>query len=444
MKYILIGLVFASSLFAQHNEQLFKELLLKVKKGYNVQTYEDKQREQKFLREVQNQQKIITKLKVDIKNANRLSTELKNRINVNEKSLQKLSNELDLATGDLGEVFGTVKQISSDMNVHIKNSLITSQFKERTDFLTQLSSKKELPQISELEKLWFITFQEIIESGKVAKYNTEVVSKEGTKENMQIVRLGNFNAITEDSFLQYNAKNKLFIEPSTQPGYRYTRPLDTYFNSQSTIEEVIVDPTRGTILDVMSQKPSFRDRIDQGGVIGYIIILIGFIGVLFAIGKYFWISSIGFKVKKQAKDLSNIRTNNPLGRITQVYEEYKNKNINDLEYKVDEAFYKEIPSLQSGFSMIKLFAATAPLLGLLGTVTGMILTFQSITLFGTSDPKLMAGGISQALITTMLGLITAIPLLFAHTLLNAKAKKIINILEQHSLGLVAKKMESNV
>lgn len=444
MRYLLLSLLIISNIFASDNDQVFKELLEKVKSGYKEQTLEDRQREQNFLNDVQNQKKMLFKMQSDVKKAKELSKRLKNNIKSNEGKLQKLSNELDLASGDLGELFGTVKQVSSDMNVHIKNSLISSQYPKRKEFLKELTSKKELPNINELEKLWYITFQEIIESGKIVKYNTEVISNEGTKSNEDVIRIGNFNAINKDSFLKYNASNSLFVEPSYQPDHACTSIASNYFETNDEISEVIVDPTRGTILDVISQKPNLKERLSQGGVIGYIIITLGIIGLLFALAKYLWLSYVSINVNKQLRDTSIIQRNNPLGRILQTYESSKNLSSSDLEYKVDEAFYKEIPSIQSGFSMIKLFAATTPLLGLLGTVTGMILTFQSITLFGTSDPKLMAGGISQALITTMLGLVAAIPLLFAHTLLGSKSKKLINILEQNSIALIAKKMDSNV
>ena len=444
MKYILLSLFVISNLLATQNDQVFKELLEKVKSGYKEQTLEDKQREQNFLNDVKNQQKMLNQMKNNVKKAKDTSNRLKTTIKTNEANLQKLAKELELASGDLGELFGTVKQVSSDMNVHIKNSLISSQFPGRKEFLQELSSKKELPNIDELEKLWFITFQEIIESGKIVKYTTDIISKEGTKSTQEIIRIGNFNAISEDSFLKYNTSNSLFIEQIFKTGYGYRSQISEYFNENEKIAETVVDPTRGVLLDMMSQKPDAQQRLSQGGAIGFIIVILGFVGILFAIYKYINLSLVYKKVKKQLKDTSVIQTNNPLGRILQSYEANKNMSHGDLEYKVDEAFYKEIPSIQSGFSMIKLFAATTPLLGLLGTVTGMILTFQSITLFGTSDPKLMAGGISQALITTMLGLMAAIPLLFAHTLLNSKSKKLINILEQNSIALIAKKIDSNV
>jgi len=438
MKNIVFVFFFISSIVA--DEKIFNELLEKVKQGYKIQTIEDKQREKRFLKEVVQQQNIVNQLKKDIKKEKRLADKLKKDINFNELGIQKLSNDLEMATGDLGELFGTVKQISSDMNVHIKNSLISSKYPDRVDFLNDLSTQTELPDIKELEKLWYIIFQEIVESGKVVRYTADVISDEAIKKSEEIIRIGNFNSIVEDGFLQYESSNKLFVKPSYQPDYSYLSTVSDFVDSSENITEVVIDPTRGTILDMLSQKPTIQQRVDQGGAIGYIIIFLAILGVVFALGKYIWLYLIDLKVKKQLKDTSKANLDNPLGRVIHAYETNYQLPFNDLEYKVDEAFYKEIPTLQSGFSMVKLFAATTPLLGLLGTVTGMILTFQSITLFGTNDPKLMAGGISQALITTMLGLIAAIPLLFAHTILSSKAKKIINILEQNATALIAKKM----
>lgn len=444
MKYILIVYLLLTNTFANESDKIFQELLQKVKSGYKIQTKEDKLREQRFLNDVKTQQSIVSKQKKTVNKAKALSKKLTTTIKTNELVLQKLSNELDLATGDLGELFGTVKQVSADMSVHIKSSLASSQYPNRQEFLKDLTSKKGLPDIKELEKLWYIMFQEILESGKVLKYTTKVISKEGIQNENEIIRLGNFNAISENSFLKYNSSNSLFVEPSFQPQRCYTSVINDYFTSDAEISEVIIDPTRGTILDLISQKPNLKQRIMQGGAIGYIILGLGVIGLVFALVKYLWLIFLEIKINKQLKSMLDIRLDNPLGRILNTYEKNKLSNIINLEYKVDESFYKEIPSLQCGLSMIKLFAATAPLLGLLGTVTGMILTFQSITLFGTSDPTLMAGGISQALITTMLGLIAAIPLLFAHTFLNSKSKKIINILEQNSIALIAKKMDEDV
>lgn len=437
MRLLLIFLLLLNISFAS-SDVVFGELLKKVKQGYSTQTQEDKNREQRFLQEKNRQEALVSKLKKEIQKLKKQGNTFKKEIQNNEIALQKLTKELTLASGDLGELFGTVKQISSDLKVHIKASLISSTLKERNDFLKVLTSTTKLPDSETLQKLWYIMLEEIVEAGKIVKYKTSIITKEGNQQEQEVIRFGNFNAITQESFLHYNSANAFFIEPNFQPSSSYLNTVSNYFTTEEPLYETVIDPTRGTLLDLISQKPTLEERISQGGIIGYIIISLGLLGLSYALIKYLWLEFTSFKIRTQSKNIQNVKYNNPLGRILHIYSENKTLESEELEHKIDEALYKEIPPIQSGFSMLKLFAATSPLLGLLGTVTGMILTFQSITLFGTSDPKLMADGISQALITTMLGLSVAIPLLFAHTFLLTRSKKIITFLEQESIALITK------
>jgi len=194
-----------------------------------------------------------------------------------------------------------------------------------------------------------------------------------------------------------------------------------------------------------SQNPSVVDRIHQGGLIGYIIISLALAGLVYALFLLLNMLKTNVKVKSQLKDTENVQSDNPLGRILSVYHhQYQEADLETLEMKLDEAVLKELPALEQGLSLLKLLAAVAPLLGLLGTVTGMIATFQSITLFGTGDPKLMAGGISQALITTVLGLVAAIPLLFMHNIVSSRSRELVQILDQQSAGLIAEKAQKGL
>ncbi|MEK6214113.1 MAG: MotA/TolQ/ExbB proton channel family protein, partial [Vibrio fluvialis] len=146
------------------------------------------------------------------------------------------------------------------------------------------------------------------------------------------------------------------------------------------------------------------------------------------------------KIQAQLKT-PNQPGNNPLGRILSVYNKEQNRSVEALELRLLEAVVDEQTGLEKGLSMLKLLAALAPMLGLLGTVTGMIETFQVITQFGNGDPKVMAGGISMALVTTVLGLVAAMPLLLAHNILSTQAENIRNILEKQGIGLVAEEAE---
>lgn len=438
MRSIFIILLFFSTLYSSES-RVFDDLLKKAKESSLMQSKEDKLREKRFMEDLKNQQAALDLLKKQIQEEELLSNTLREGIDAKEEELVLLDAKLKEANSELGELFGTVKQISTDLSVKVNTSLVSLEHPQRREFLKNLLNQRTLPNIEQLEKIWRIMLQEIIEAGNIREFSSKVLSNDSF-EYQDVIRIGNFNIISKNAFLQYDSFNSVLIEPISQPNFAILSVLNRYFNSTNEISELIVDPTKGSLIEMISYKPTVQERIRQGGVIGYIIIVIGIVGILFAFFKYIWLFVISIKVKRQLKNLDTKISNNPLGRIINIYNDNKNLDATDLEYRIDEALYKETPTLQGGFSMIKLFAAASPLLGLLGTVTGMILTFQSITMFGTSDPKLMAGGISQALVTTMLGLSVAIPLLFAHTVLNSKAKKIINILEQQSLSLIAKRL----
>jgi len=204
-----------------------------------------------------------------------------------------------------------------------------------------------------------------------------------------------------------------------------------------------IDPIRGQLISILGAAPNIIERAQQGGVIGYIIIGLGVFVVLFAIGRFFLLVIQDSKIQRQLKQLDKPE-DNALGHILKVYHESKTEEIESLELKLSEVILREIPKINWGLSFLKITAAIAPLLGLLGTVTGMIITFQAITLFGAGDPKLMAGGISQALVTTVLGLSVAIPTLLLHNLVQSKANKITEIIEQESIALVAMQSEQTI
>ena len=201
-----------------------------------------------------------------------------------------------------------------------------------------------------------------------------------------------------------------------------------------------LDVTRGSILGLLVESPTIGDRIEQGGIVGYCIIALGIVGLLIAIWRWFGLSADSRKVSAQLKR-DSASSDNPLGRVLAAYESNRGADTETIELKLSEAALKEMPGLTKGLLFIKVVSAVAPLMGLLGTVTGMIKTFQVITLYGAGDPKMMAGGISQALMTTVLGLVVAIPMVLLHTIVSGQSRKIINILQSQSAGLVAQHSE---
>jgi biopolymer transport protein ExbB len=308
------------------------------------------------------------------------------------------------------------------------------------DFAQSMGSSTKLASISEIERLWFELQREMTQSGKVTTFNREVVLANGDRVNQPVTRVGGFNLITDGKYLEYIDETGSVAELIRQPSGRFLSTTEDLISSQGKTTAFALDPTGGSIISLLVQAPNFKERIDQGGPVGYIILGLGLIGLLIALERLVNLVLVGAKVKRQLKS-ATASVDNPLGRVMQVKDNNPDLDTETLELKLSESILREVPKLSSRLTLIKIISVVAPLIGLLGTVTGMILTFQAITLFGTGDPKLMAGGISQALVTTVLGLVVAIPMVFIFAYLNGRSRGIVTILQQESTGIIAERSE---
>ena len=300
-----------------------------------------------------------------------------------------------------------------------------------------------LASIEELERLWFELKRELIASGNVQKFEATVVDNEGQTSQQNVVRIGNFNAVTEGEYLTYLPARGAYETLPRQPG-RYLGGTYDVHDTESGFVEFAVDPTGpqgGALLSNLISLPSFFEHIQYGRITGYTIILL----FLLATGIFGWRTYILFNLDKNVKNEASGSKlgNNPLSRIFDVAEQNKGSDVETLELKLAEQILVERSSIDTGIWLVRLISVVAPLLGLFGTITGMINTFQAITLFGTGDPKTMANGISEALVTTMLGLMTAIPATFMAAIMANYAKNILTVLEEQSTGMVAAASEEN-
>lgn len=434
---VLISLfLFSVNLHAAEPLNL-NELLDMVKQSGRQDATVNREREKTFLEAREAQEGLLAKAKAELARQRKAGDAFQAAIEKNEDQLTGLETRLKEKAGDLGEMFGVVRQAAGDIYNLVRGSLVSAQFRDRAESLKEIADSKELPGIDGLEYLWYGLMQEMTESGRVVRFPAPVIAAGGITGKKDVIRIGGFTAIAQGRFLGYSEETNSLFEYPRQPERRYRAAAGEFMTGGDGLMKMVIDPTRGSILGLIIEKPTPAERIAQGGIIGYIIIGLGIAGLVIALVRIVVLSFAGLGIKKQLKDIHNPRKNNAFGRILTVYRENKGQPTARLESRIDEAALKEIPKLQTGQSIIKLLAAVAPLLGLLGTVTGMITTFQSITLFGTGDPKLMAGGISQALVTTMLGLTVAIPLLFAHSFVASRSKILSNILEQQSIGLIS-------
>jgi len=346
--------------------------------------------------------------------------------------------------GSLKELFGVLQQVAGDSSNKFMTSVVSAQIQDRSKFMDELAVKmgstSNLASIEDIEQVWYELQREMTEQGKVSRFTTDVIVEGGAKAQQEVVRVGAFNLISNGKYLEYNAATNTISQLTRQPVSRFTATAQDLQSADSGVVQFALDPTGGSILGLLVQAPDTQERVHQGGTVGYVILGVGVIALLIAIERFLSLMLIGGKVRRQLKD-TVARDDNPLGRVMKVKDQYPDVAYDTLELKLSEAILREMPKVTRNLTLIKIISVVAPLLGLLGTVTGMINTFQAITLFGTGDPKLMAGGISQALVTTVLGLVVAIPTVFLYTLLNTRAKNILLTIQEQSAGIIAQRSE---
>jgi biopolymer transport protein ExbB len=441
---------------AHANQNIDVDSLLNlVKQGQARDDSEFNSRIQRFNTNKQQQQLMLQQAKDQRLTLENDSETKEAAFAVNETSITDAQERLTNRLGSLKELFGVLQQVAGDSKGIFEGSLISSELNENSatagreiflaDLIKTAGSSSKLPSIEELEQLWFEMQREMTLSGKVSSYQADVVLPTGDTVKKQVVRLGSFNAVADGNYLTFDLESQKLIELAAQPGNRYNGPAADLESAESTqgttnFTGFWIDPSRGQLLKIMGQSAGLGERIDQGGIVGYIILSLAVIGVLLAIWRMIKLTAETARMKKQMSS-DNASDDNSLGRIMKVYQKNGDADVETLELHLSEAISSEVPSLTRGINWIKIISVVAPLLGLLGTVTGMIDVFETMSLFGTGDPKLMAGGISQALITTVLGLVAAIPCVFLHTMTNNRSRALITILEERATGILARKSE---
>ncbi len=421
------------------------ELLLKVQEEALYDSEENRARIAKFMAEKSTQDAVLQETLANLKVQEDRAVRLEKTFDENDVKLSELEDLKAERLGAFGELFGVVRGTASEMGAQIKESIISGELQGRSKTLTDLAKSKALPSNEELEMLWYHLLEEMNAQGEVKRFNGTIVDTDGNFSEEEVVRVGPWTAFDrKGNFLGYLPDDERYRVLGRQPQARFLDLGDNIVDGdKGDIVKGAIDPSRGAILSLLIQTPGLSERIGQGGVVGYIILGLLAVGLVLSIERIFRLTITARAVNAQAKDVDNPSDSNPLGRVLAAYHSNKSADVETLELKLDDAILKELPSLERGINFIKLLSSVAPLLGLLGTVTGMIVTFQAITLFGTGDPKLMAGGISQALVTTVLGLTAAIPLVLLHSVAQTRSRSIQQILDEQSAGLIAERAESN-
>ena len=417
------------------------ELLASVRQQQRQQRARNKQREQQFLQDKKQQQGLLAKARRDFERRQRENQPLVLATERKAAEISRLKKQLESVVGDMGELSSTFREFSGDFSAVLQESMISAQFPGRSAKMRTLATGNRQASIDEIESLWLLLQEEMTEAGKITRFDAAVVAADGSAQQRSVLRVGTFSAYSGSDFLRYIPETGELLVLSRQPATRLRRAAEGFSTEPDAIKSLSLDPSRGNLLGMLSYTPSLSERIEQGGAIALIILALGALGLSMAVWRGLYLLVVFQRIKSQLKRVDNPDASNPLGRVLLSVQGVAIHEEELLQLKLDEAVLTEVPALERGNGVIKLLAATSPLLGLLGTVTGMILTFQAISLFGTGDPKLMAGGISQALITTVLGLVVAIPLLFGHSIIAYMSRSIIQRLDEQCAGVLARTAE---
>ncbi len=441
----------ASPVKAVNSDVKSLDALLQLIKTARVrESKEHHQRELAFKNDKQHRAELLQQAQQQKVEEEARSARLESTFADNERELEALQAQMENRLGSLKELFGHITAAAGDTVTRLEKSLVSAQYPDRTaqlnELIDKMSSNSRLPSLEEIENLAYEMSREMVEAGRVSRFNTTVLSADGAQSEQQVIRVGVFNLLSKGHYLSYNPETGVLAELARQPRGLSKGALALQAAEQG-FTAVSVDPSGpvgGGLLRALADRPGPLEKWHQGGLVGYVITGLGAVALVLALWRAVVLRAVFAGVRRQLKQGADYVLDNPLGRVLSVADTYAGLDPESMELKLHEAILKERPSIEKALNLLKIIAMIAPLLGLLGTVTGMIVVFQQITIFGAGDPKLMAGGISQALVTTVLGLLVAIPTLLLHTWVNGYARGILHVLEEQSAGIVALKAEARL
>ncbi|MEM7638668.1 MAG: MotA/TolQ/ExbB proton channel family protein [Pseudomonadota bacterium] len=424
------------------------DILDLVQQDSTEMSQESQTRLRDFQTRVAEQEDLMAQASSELAQANAVGNRLSAQFDAYQAEIDTLAAELDLQAGDFAQLVGEFRAVVGEVQPLMRESLASFDYPGRFEALSEVAEATALPTREELDRLPKAILQEMIAQSEVKTFSSPV-SMGGTDESVQdveVTRVGTFIAATNNDAgfvtIERAGNGDFFLEKlERQPGGRFRSAFNSVINADAGQTLIVpFDPNRGELFKIEGDKPGLGERINQGGIVGYIVLTLLVIGLTVALFKIITLFFMGNAIRSTAKT-KQAGDGNPLARVFEAYETNKNADLETLELKLDEQILRESPKIERYNDIVKVLAAVAPLMGLLGTVIGMIITFTAITNFGAGDPKLMAGGISVALMTTVLGLVAAIPLLLTHALAAAMARGNQQILDEQAAGLVAERAE---
>ena len=425
---------------------------IKAKADYKAAVVEKKESEERILKNCKSLKKEIKRIKVDL---NKLNSDIEVMQN-DFKKLKEKELKLDLMRSDnemdIRELSGTVRVVARDLETILRESQFTARFPKRMDILKPILNKNYFPGIDDFKTITDLFFQEMELSGEVVLERGAFIDHSGKLKTGDILNIGKFTAAyrtdKETGFLKYSEASSRFFALSALPSWSIQRNLKKYM--QGKTDDIYLDFSGGAALRQITHKLTLAERIKNGGPIVWPILTIGLLALIIVIERTLFLKRVHANTDsmmgavndlalqgkwKECEEIAKDKKGRPVHNVLKagIYARAEEREIQ--ESVLQEAILKELPRLEHFLPALNIMGAIAPLLGLLGTVTGMISTFHVITLYGTGDPRMMSGGISEALVTTMLGLAVAIPIMLAHTFLSRRVNHIVGDMEEKAVAL---------
>jgi len=379
---------------------------------------------------------------------------IERRIGEREQLRLSLAEQWSRREMNFKEISGNVLVAVRDLAAYLEQSPTSALAPERLEKLQPLLEVGYFPSIDDISTVAGVFLDEMARAGQVGLVEGNYIGRSGEDRTGRVLTLGRFTALyregSEIGFLTYSPDRRKFFALSEQPSRYARRVLGRYFDGKS--ETVPFDMTGGAALRQLTKKQTMMEHLRSGGPIVIPIILIGVAAVLVVVLKVKFLNEVRRNTGKYMTRVNALAAegnwaeceaivkrhkgeHSPVNHVIEAGLQARHEDRETLESILQESILRELPRLERGLSPLAIFGAVAPLLGLLGTVTGMIETFNVITVFGTGDPKLMSGGISEALVTTEVGLVVAIPVMLLHTFLSRRVDAILGEMEEKAVSL---------
>jgi len=395
---------------------------------------------------------VIAELEGKKKAVDEVNAGLKQRYDENEKKIEQIQKRAEEIKNEADELAGSVRGIAQDLGVALSQSMVSGESPNRKKVLEPLITQMQFPSLENVQKMGDVLFDEISRNGKISVSTLSYVDDTGKETRGEVIRIGNFNALWRTGgnvgYLEYAPAKEAFSRFFAKMPSGFISEARRFAENKS--QGIYLDPSSGGAFRFISDMPDWWEELKSGGSLMWPICFIGVLGALLALERFLvllresrrtealsaQVTPVIQQGKWQEAQQLCIANKAILAGVLNAGIDHRQEAPEIIESVLDETIQGKLKPLERNMSSLQIIAVVAPLLGLLGTVTGMIATFQMITIYGSGDPRMMSGGISEALVTTEYGLYIAIPVILAHGYFQGRANQIVNILEEKSMMLV--------